>query len=228
MREQRRNIGRFTAGRRVLNTFAYTGALSVAAALAGASEVTSVDLSSGVLAWAEENFRLSGLDPRDPRFRFETSDVRRFLERAQERKLEYDTIIFDPPTVSAARASSWSMKRDYPDLIALGAKLLPAQGGLLWVSGNPRRGPSVMEHVALGLRRAGRPGLPAGARAACRPTTPPHRTGPSRATSRSASSTSPAPPDPKAGPENSRVSSLRSGPANYAGPSSPRGPGPAR
>ncbi len=158
MREQRRNIARFTAGRRVLNTFAYTGALSVAAALAGATEVTSVDLSSGVLAWAEENFRLAGLDPKDSRFRFETSDVRRFLEKAEERKVEYDTIIFDPPTVSAARASSWSMKRDYPDLIALGAKLLPASGGLLWVSGNPRRGPSVLEHVALGLRRAGRRG----------------------------------------------------------------------
>jgi 23S rRNA (cytosine1962-C5)-methyltransferase len=158
MREHRRNIGRFAAGRRVLNTFAYTGALSLAAALAGAREVTSVDLSTGVLAWAEENFRLSGLDPREPRFRFEASDVRRYLERAQERKLEFDTIIFDPPTVSAARASSWSMKRDYPELIALGAKLLPASGGLLWVSGNPRRGPSVLEHVSQGLRRAGRPG----------------------------------------------------------------------
>jgi 23S rRNA (cytosine1962-C5)-methyltransferase len=97
MREHRRNIGRYTAGRRVLNTFAYTGALSVAAALAGASAVTSVDLSTGVLAWAEENFRLSGLDPKDPRFRFEASDVRRFLERAQERKLEYDTIISTRP-----------------------------------------------------------------------------------------------------------------------------------
>jgi 23S rRNA (cytosine1962-C5)-methyltransferase len=158
MREHRRNIGRFAAGRRVLNTFAYTGALSLAAALAGAREVTSVDLSTGVLAWAEENFRLSGLDPREPRFRFEASDVRRYLERAQERKLEFDTIIFDPPTVSAARASSWSMKRDYPELIALGAKLLPSSGGLLWVSGNPRRGPSVLEHVSQGLRRAGRPG----------------------------------------------------------------------
>jgi 23S rRNA (cytosine1962-C5)-methyltransferase len=156
MREQRRNIGRFTAGRRVLNTFAYTGALSVAAALAGATEVTSVDLSTGVLAWAEENFRLNDLDPKLPRYRFEASDVRRFLERAAAAGWQYDTIILDPPTVSAARASSWSMKRDYPDLIALSAKLLPASGGLLWVSGNPRRGPSVMEHVSAGLQRAGR------------------------------------------------------------------------
>jgi 23S rRNA (cytosine1962-C5)-methyltransferase len=158
MREHRRNIARFTAGRRVLNTFAYTGALSVAAARAGAATVTSVDLSSGVLAWTRENLRLSGLDPGDARFRFEVSDVRRYLERCRTDGVEFDTIIFDPPTVSAARASQWSMKRDYPEIIALGAKLLPPGGGVLWVSGNPRRGPGVMDHVAEGLRRAGRNG----------------------------------------------------------------------
>jgi 23S rRNA (cytosine1962-C5)-methyltransferase len=158
MREHRRGLGRFVGGRRVLNTFAYTGALSVAAARAGASAVTSVDLSSGVLEWARQNFRLSGLDPGDPRFRFEVSDVRRFLERARGDEARWDTIILDPPTVSAARASQWSMKRDYPDLIALAAKLLPPTGGVLWVSANTRKGPGVLEHVTEGLRRSGRRG----------------------------------------------------------------------
>jgi 23S rRNA G2069 N7-methylase RlmK/C1962 C5-methylase RlmI len=65
-------------------------------------------------------------------------------------------IILDPPTVSAARASQWSMKKDYPELIALAARLLPAAGGVLWVSGNPRRGPGITEHVVAGVRRAGR------------------------------------------------------------------------
>ncbi len=158
MREQRRGIGRFVAGRRVLNTFAYTGALSVAAARAGASEVTSVDLSSGVLAWAKENFRLSGFAPGDARWRFEVSDVKRFLERALERGTTWDTIILDPPTVSAARASQWSMKKDYPDLIALAAKLLPGSGGTLWVAANARKGPGVLTHLAEGIRRAHRSG----------------------------------------------------------------------
>jgi 23S rRNA (cytosine1962-C5)-methyltransferase len=81
MREHRRGIGRFVAGRRVLNTFAYTGALSVAAARAGATAVTSVDLSSGVLAWARENFRLSGYAEDDSRLKFVVSDVRRFMEK---------------------------------------------------------------------------------------------------------------------------------------------------
>jgi 23S rRNA (cytosine1962-C5)-methyltransferase len=161
MREHRRGIGRFVAGQRVLNTFAYTGALSVAAARAGARAVTSVDLSSGVLAWARENFRLSGLDGAEdaPRFRFEVSDVRRFMEKEREQGASYDTIILDPPTVSAARASQWSMKKDYPDLIALATKLFPPEGGFLWVSGNARRGPGVLRHVQEGLRRATRRGV---------------------------------------------------------------------
>lgn len=158
MREQRRNIARFVTGRRVLNTFAYTGALSIAAARAGAESVTSVDLSSGVLAWAQANFLLSGFPDGDARFRFEVSDVRRFLQKEVERKNQYDTIIMDPPTVSAARASQWSMKRDYPQLIALAAKLLPPSGGTLWISANTRRGPSVLRHIEEGVRLSGRRG----------------------------------------------------------------------
>jgi 23S rRNA (cytosine1962-C5)-methyltransferase len=158
MREHRRGIGRFVNGQRVLNTFAYTGALSVAAARAGAASVTSVDLSSGVLAWARENFRLSGFAEDDPRLRFVVSDVRRFMEKERAAGTSYDTIILDPPTVSAARAAQWSMKKDYPDLIALATRLLPREGGFLWVSANTRRGPEVMQHVREGLRRAGRGG----------------------------------------------------------------------
>ena len=158
MREQRRNIGRFVAGRRVLNTFAYTGALSVAAARAGAARVTSVDLSSGVLAWARENFRLSGFATEDDRFRFVVSDVRRFMQKEVERGNQFDTVIMDPPTVSAARASQWSMKRDYPQLIALATKLLPPAGGVLWIAANTRRGPSVLRHVEEGIRQSGRHG----------------------------------------------------------------------
>jgi 23S rRNA (cytosine1962-C5)-methyltransferase len=158
MREQRRTMGRFVAGRRVLNTFAYTGALSVTAARLGAISVTSVDLSSGVLAWARENFRLSGLDTNSERFRFETSDVRRFLQKEIDRGAEYDTIILDPPTVSAARASQWSMKKDYPALISLAAQLLPPKGGILWVSANTRKGSGVMHHVGLGMQLAKRRG----------------------------------------------------------------------
>ena len=49
MREHRAGLARFVRGKRVLNTFAYTGALSVAAARAGSSTITSVDLAAGQL-----------------------------------------------------------------------------------------------------------------------------------------------------------------------------------
>ncbi len=157
MRDHRAGLARFVRDRRVLNTFAYTGALSLAAARAGAAAVTSVDLAGGPLAWARENFRLSGLDPEEARFRWETSDVFRFLDAERERGAAYDVIILDPPTVSGARATSWAQKRDYPDLIAAACALLPEEGGHLWVSSNTHRGPSVLKHVEAGLTRAGRP-----------------------------------------------------------------------
>jgi 23S rRNA (cytosine1962-C5)-methyltransferase len=157
MRDHRAGLARFVRDRRVLNTFAYTGALSLAAARAGAAAVTSVDLAGGPLAWARENFRLSGIDPEAARFRWETSDVFRFLEAEHERGATYDAIILDPPTVSGARATSWAQKRDYPDLIAAACALLPEDGGHLWVSSNTHRGPSILKHVEAGLARAARP-----------------------------------------------------------------------
>lgn len=161
MREHRRGLARFVRGLRVLNTFAYTGALSVAAARAGAAEITSVDLAAGPLAWARENLRLSGFQPDapapgEPRFRFEASDVTRFLEAEHKRGTTWDVVILDPPTVSGARASSWAQKRDYPELIALAASVLPAAGGHLWVSSNTHKGASVLRHIELGLQQAGR------------------------------------------------------------------------
>jgi 23S rRNA (cytosine1962-C5)-methyltransferase len=155
MREHRAGLARFVRGRRVLNTFAYTGALSLAAARAGATAVTSVDLAAGPLAWARENFRLSGLDPEAPPFRWEVSDVFRFLEAERSRGADHDVIILDPPAVSGARASSWAQKRDYPELIAAACALLPDDGHL-WVSSSTHRGPGLAKHVEAGLALARR------------------------------------------------------------------------
>jgi 23S rRNA (cytosine1962-C5)-methyltransferase len=154
MREHRAGLARFVRGKRVLNTFAYTGALSVAAARAGASAITSVDLAAGPLAWARANFALSGLDPTP--HRWEVADVFRFLEAERARATTHDVVILDPPTVSGARASLWAQKRDYPELIAAACAVLPAEGGHLWISSNTHRGPSVLKHVEAGLALAER------------------------------------------------------------------------
>ncbi|MEZ5539160.1 MAG: class I SAM-dependent methyltransferase [Pseudomonadales bacterium] len=87
----------------VLNTFAYTGSLSVAAALGGASHVTTLDLSKATTRWAQENGELNGL--RDERARWIAGDVFEWLPRlkreiAQGKQPAYDMVIADPPSFS--------------------------------------------------------------------------------------------------------------------------------
>jgi 23S rRNA (cytosine1962-C5)-methyltransferase len=137
MREHRHGLARFAAGRRVLNGFSYTGTMSVVCARAGAAEVASVDLSGGVQGWARDNFRLSGLDPDAPAYRFEVSDVARFLDAAARDRRRFDLVILDPPAFSAARGAGFALDRDFPALVAGAARLLP-DGGLLWLACNAR------------------------------------------------------------------------------------------
>ena len=154
MREQRRGLARFVAGARVLNLFSYTGALSVTCARAGAATVTSVDTSAGVQAWAQGNFARSGLGDAK-RWRFETGDAVRFLQRAARDKERYDVVLIDPPTFSTARGQPWTLSRDYPDLIAKAAAVIP-QGGLLWLAANTHELGSLAKLALAGLRQANR------------------------------------------------------------------------
>jgi len=155
MREHRSLLHRFVAGKSVLNTFSYTGSLSVAAARAGASEVTSVDLAAGVQRWARANFELSQLDPNA--HHFPAVDVMAFLKKAGRDGQRFDVIIVDPPTYSAARAAAWSMRKDYPELISRAVALLPS-GGLLWLSANARELPPLPQLARDALSKAKRSG----------------------------------------------------------------------
>jgi 23S rRNA (cytosine1962-C5)-methyltransferase len=153
MREHRVTLARVAPGRAVLNLFSYTGALSLACARAGAASVTSVDTSAGVQAWAEGNFARSDL--RDPaRWRFETGDAVRFLARAAKAKERYDLVVIDPPTFSTARGKAWTLERDYPELIAQAAAVIP-DGGLLWIAANTHELGSLTRLAHKGLRGRG-------------------------------------------------------------------------
>lgn len=157
MREQRRGLARFVRDKRVLNLFSYTGALSVASARAGAATVTSVDTSSGVQSWAAGNFARSGFT-QDARWKFETGDASRFLDRAARDKERYDVILCDPPSSSSAAGVSWALGRDYPDLIAKCAAVIPPDG-LLWLAANTHELGSLAKLAHKGLREAGRMGV---------------------------------------------------------------------
>ncbi len=161
MREQRRGgagLGRFVAGRSVLNLFSYTGALSVASARAGATAVVSVDTSAGVQAWAQGNFARAGLAANDKRWRFETGDAIRFLQRAVKMKERHEVVLIDPPTFSPARGTPWTLERDYPPLIAQAAEVA-GPGGVLWLAANSHELGSLAKLVSKGLRLAERTGV---------------------------------------------------------------------
>lgn len=80
---------------KVLNLFAYTGGATVAAAKAGA-EVVHVDAAKGMVAWAKENAKLSGLE--NASIRYIVDDCVKFVEREIRRGNHYDGIIMDPPS----------------------------------------------------------------------------------------------------------------------------------
>lgn len=85
------------AGRpvKILNLFAYTGGATLAAAAAGAS-VTHVDASKGMVNWAKENARSSGLEEKPVRWLVD--DCVKFVEREIRRGSRYDAVIMDPPS----------------------------------------------------------------------------------------------------------------------------------
>lgn len=79
----------------VLNLFAYTGGASLACASAGA-KVCHVDSSKGMVAWAKENAKKSGLLDRP--IRWIVDDCVKFVQREQRRGKKYNAIIMDPPS----------------------------------------------------------------------------------------------------------------------------------
>ncbi|MGE0711454.1 MAG: pseudouridine synthase [Planctomycetota bacterium] len=157
---RRRLLGLDLAGKQILNAFAHTGSLSVAAARAGASTLT-LDLSKAYLDWARENLELNGLDPAAHDFIY--GDALEWLARLAKKERRFDLVLLDPPSSSTSgkgrKKRRWSVERDLAELVARGARLV-AREGTLFVSTNLRRMPweRFLEQVALGLAEAGRKG----------------------------------------------------------------------
>ena len=117
-RENRAFVRSLSAERRVLNLFSYTGAFSIAAALGGASHVTSVDIAADANAAARENFELNGLDPEQ--HEFVSRDVFDYAEAAKTEKRRFDLVICDPPSFANSRDQLWGALRAYVRVNALG------------------------------------------------------------------------------------------------------------
>ncbi len=127
---------RMAPEKRLLNTFSYTGAFSVAAAMAGA-ETTTLDLSQPYLDWAKRNFSHNGLDP--TAHHFCKGDTFHWLRRFAKQGRTFDGIVLDPPTFSRdEKGKVFRVEENFGELAALAARIL-APGGWLLCCTNFRR-----------------------------------------------------------------------------------------
>ncbi len=137
-------------GKRFLNLFSYTGSATAQAAVGGAIESVSVDLSNTYLDWARENLRLNGIRMVDAERRSAKENPHR-LYRAdclawlreqsdKSRPPQFDLILCDPPTFSNSKKMDGTLdiQRDHVELITLASKLL-APNGTLYFSTNRKR-----------------------------------------------------------------------------------------
>lgn len=107
---------------KVLNLFAYTGGATLAAAAAGAN-VTHVDASKGMVAWAKENAKSSGLE--EAPIRWLVDDCVKFVEREIRRGNKYDGIIMDPPSYGRGpKGEIWKIEDSIYDFVKLCTKIL--------------------------------------------------------------------------------------------------------
>lgn len=107
---------------RVLNLFAYSGGATLAAA-AGGAEVFHVDAAKGMVAWAKENAKASGLS--EAPIRWIVDDCAKFVEREIRRGKTYDAIIMDPPSYGRGPGGEvWKLEENLYPFVKLCARVL--------------------------------------------------------------------------------------------------------
>ncbi len=133
-RDVRRTIrDKYSKNKTVLNTFSYTGAFSVFAALGGASKTTSVDLAKRSLPKTQEQFRVNDIDAQTQEIIVE--DVFNYFKYAVRKKLSYDIVVLDPPSFARSKKRIFSAFKDYTNLLKEAIQITN-RGGVIVASTN--------------------------------------------------------------------------------------------
>lgn len=125
---------KYSEGKTVLNTFSYTGAFSVAAALGGSIGTTSVDLAKRSLAKTIEQFAVNGID-------YEAQDIKvmnvfDYFSYAARHDLKFDVVVLDPPSFARTKKMTFSTAKDYPKLLKDALKITNEQGIIIASTNN--------------------------------------------------------------------------------------------
>ena len=113
-------------GKSLLNMFSYTAAFSVAAAIGGASQTTSVDLAKRSRELSQAHFQANGISTDD--HRFIVMDVFEYFKYAKRKDLTYDVIVLDPPSFARNKKQTFSVAKDYHKLISQSLEILNPEG----------------------------------------------------------------------------------------------------
>ncbi len=117
----------------VLNTFSYTGAFSVFAALGAATKTTSVDLANRSRSKTQEQFSINDIDVESQDIIVE--DVFNYFKYAVRKKLSFDLVVLDPPSFARSKKHTFSAGKDYVKLLKEAIQITN-NGGIIVASTN--------------------------------------------------------------------------------------------
>ena len=132
-RANRRWLRGQSTDRNVLNLFSYTGGFSLNAALGGAHQVVSVDLSRSFIDWSRANFALNEIDAE--RHEFWPADARYFLRGCAKRGRQFDVVACDPPSFGRSSNGVFRLEKDLASLLQQ-IDDVSVQDGLMFLSNN--------------------------------------------------------------------------------------------
>lgn len=141
---------RICRGKRVLDCFTHMGTFALNAGIAGAAEVTGLDISEYALGQAAENARRNGLSET---VRFRCANVLEELPKLAQAKESYDVVILDPPAFTKSREATKNAIRGYREINSKGLRLVKDGGYLATCSCSHFMTPELFEKT---IREAAR------------------------------------------------------------------------
>lgn len=138
-RESRHRLAHFCEGKKVLNTFSYSGGFSIYALKAGAEQAVSVDISAAAIELANENAELNGVADRHKGI---ASDVFEHLKTDGD---TYDVIVLDPPAFAKNQRSAHNAVQGYKRLNLAAMKKIKEGGIIFTFSCSQHVGPQLFE-----------------------------------------------------------------------------------
>lgn len=120
--EAHKAIQKYVKGKRVLDVFCNQGGFALAAAKAGAAEVTAIDISESAIESTKRNAELNGLN-----INAIATNAFHYLKNCEE---QYDVVILDPPSFTRNKKTLNDAMRGYKEIHLRGLKLLEKDGHL--------------------------------------------------------------------------------------------------